>query len=155
MTENNGSKKHPLDGVDEWECYDQLIAERNRLISAKRESEDGFIKTIIQLSSAILLLVPSLVTANSSRFEFGSYSTLIIGLGTIAMALLLSLSEQFSSSLAYQQQIKKTDEYYTKKSTDIDEPSITKIVRALLLLSFISFLIGIFLIAYWFTSSIG
>src|SRR5688500_1822669 len=74
------SDTHPLDGKDEWECYDQHISERNKLIEAKRNAEDNFVKTVIQLSSAIALLVPSFLISQS---DTGSRPTTLLtsGLG--------------------------------------------------------------------------
>lgn len=136
------SKPHPLDGVEEWDCYDQLISERNKLITAKKESEDGFTKTIIQLSSAIVLAVPSvfLLKDGSTREPSLLFTLGMICTGT---ALLFSLTEQFLSSFAYRAQIKKTDAYYTKKTSDISPPEISKYVQASLTLAFLTFVVGV------------
>ena len=68
---------------------------------------------------------------------------LLTGLGLIFLSLLAGLSEQFLSSLAYGQQIKKTDDYYTKKTSDITPPALSRVVQAFLLIAFIAFLSGV------------
>ena len=128
--------------MDEWECYDQHISERNRLIDGKRGAEDNFIKTVIQLSSAIALLVPGFMLTLSGEGHNPS-KLLLTGLGLIFLSLLAGLSEQFLSSLAYGQQIKKTDDYYTKKTSDVSPPALSKVVQASLLIAFVTFLCGV------------
>lgn len=140
------SQPHPLHGVDEWECYDQHIAERNKLTSAKREAEDGFVKTIIQLSSAIVLSVLAVLSLNKAEVKEPSYY-LIGGIILVSLSLLCALSEQFLSSLAYEKQIAKTDAYYTRKSSDITPPKISHCVRAFLASAFALFLLGICVIS--------
>ena len=136
------TEAHPLDGRDEWECYDQHIAERNKLIEGKRNAEDNFVKTVIQLSSAIALLVPGFIVAQPQNL--GEPSTLLVfGLILVFLALLAGLSEQFLSSLAYGKQIKKTDDYYLKKTSDVSPPALSKLVGITLFLAFATFLAGV------------
>ncbi len=146
---------HELDEVDDWELYDQHTKERNFLINGKKESEDGFVNTIVQLSSAALLLVPSLIGTNLDSFGNASTYLLIVGLGFLAISLISSISEQFLSSIAYGQQIKKTDQYYTKKINDRGKPRISFWVEVTLLISFVSFIIGVLCISIWITRAIG
>ena len=153
MTET-ASDPHPLDSVDQWECYDQHISERNKLISAKREAEDGFVNTIIQLSTAIVLAVPGLMALNKEGLREPT-GLLISGIVLVSVALLAALCEQFLSSIAYEKQIEKTDAYYKKESSDVTAPKTSKYVKLCLALAFISFLAGIsvvsiaFLISPW------
>ena len=91
---------HPLADVDPWVRFDQHIQERNRLISCKRETEDGYIKTVIQLSSAILLLVPGLLNASNKTGIAGIQTSTLVGLLFIALSLTAAISEQFLSSVA-------------------------------------------------------
>lgn len=136
---------HPLDGKDEWECYDQHISERNRLIEGRRSAEEQFVKTVIQLSSGIALLVPSFLTASSGATKAPS-NLLILGLSAIFLALVFGLSEQYVSSLAYAKQLKRTDEYYLRQTADVSQPAFSKILSVFLLLCFISFVFGILLL---------
>jgi len=151
---DDATPPHPLEGRDAWECYDQHISERNKLISAKREAEDGFIKTIIQLSTAIVLAVPGIFAFNKDEIRQPSF-LLIAGVLFVGIALISAIAEQFLSSIAYQKQIEKTDDYYTKKSADTSPPAVSKYVRICLVSSFICFLAGIatvstaFLISSW------
>ena len=137
---------HPLDGVDEWERHDQHLSERNTLICSKREAEDGFVKTIIQLSTAIVLAVPGLMALNRDII-LKSYFLLVAGIFLVSLALVSALCEQFLSSVAYEKQIEKTDAYYTKKSTDTSAPQASRFVKYCLLTSFVTFLTGILLIS--------
>lgn len=136
---------HPLDGKDEWECYDQHIAERNKLIESKRNAEDSFVRTIIQLSSAIALLVPGFLLSQPQRPE--PSTLLVIGLGLIFLALLGGLSEQFLSSVAYGKQIKKTDDYYQKQTSDVSPPAMSRAVAGALFSTFVFFLGGVLVIS--------
>lgn len=137
---------HPLDGKDEWECYDQHITERNRLIDGKRNAEDNFVKTVIQLSSAIALLVPSFVVAQPARLSNLS-PLLITGLVLIFFALVGGLSEQFLSSLAYGKQIEKTDDYYAKRTSDVSPPAMSKAVLVALFGTFLFFVAGVLVLS--------
>ena len=137
---------HPLDGKDEWECYDQHISERNKLIEGKRNAEDSFVKTVIQLSSGIALLVPGFVMTQPERLAKPS-SLLIAGLILIFLALIGGLSEQFLSSLAYGKQIKKTDDYYERRTSDVSPPAMSKAVGAALFVAFMCFLGGVIVLS--------
>ena len=144
----NADEPHPLADIDPWVRFDQHIQERNRLISGRRETEDGYIKTVIQLSSAILLLVPGLLNTLAKTGMAGIHNATLAGLSFIALSLTTALSEQFLSSIAYKTQIKKTDSYYLMKSSDMNPPTITKIVELVMLASFATFLVGILIISY-------
>ena len=140
------SDAHPLDGIDPWECYDQLISERNKLISAKREAEDGFVKTIVQLSSAIILAVPGFLAFNKVK-PYAPSPLLLVGLALIGLSLISALCEQYLSSHAYDRQIAKTDAYYTKASNDISPPTVSKFVRVALTVAFVGFVTGVCIIS--------
>lgn len=145
MTEQTPQETHPLDGVDEWECYDQHIAERNKLTAAKREAEDGFVKTIIQLASGIVLAVPGALTlTNNARRPT---ILLVAGLSLIGISLISALSEQYLSSWAYDRQIAKTDAYYKRLSGDLSPPLISKWVLFSLSASFVSFILGVLIVS--------
>lgn len=137
---------HPLDGKDEWECYDQHISERNRLFEGKRSAEEHFVKTVIQLSSGIALLVPGYLTASVEILKTPS-NLLIGGLTFIFLALTFGLTEQYFSSLAYSQQIKRTDAYYRRETSDASPSAFSKALSICLLLCFTCFLVGIFFLA--------
>lgn len=140
------SESHPLDGRDDWECYDQHIAERNKLIEGKRSAEDNFVKTVIQLSSAIALLVPGFIISQRQPVLTAS-PLLIAGLVLIFCALLSGLSEQFLSSLAYGKQIEKTDDYYEKRTSDVSPPALSKAVAVVLFSAFAFFLVGVLVLS--------
>lgn len=137
---------HPLDGKDEWECYDQHIAERNKLIEGKRNAEDSFVKTVVQLSSGIALLVPGFIVSHPERHSMPS-ALLIVGLSLIFLALIGGLSEQFVSSLAYGKQIEKTDDYYAKRTSDVSPPALSKAVTLALFSTFLFFVSGVLVLS--------
>lgn len=141
-------EQHPLADVDAWVRFDQHIQERNRLISCRRETEDGYIKTVIQLSSAILLLVPGLLNTSAKTGMAGIQTATFVGLSFIALSLTAAISEQFLSSMAYKTQMTKTDSYYLMESSDINPPTITKVVETAMSVSFATFLIGILVVSY-------
>lgn len=137
---------HPLDGVDPWECHDQHIAERNKLIAAKRDAEDGFIKTIVQLCSAILLAVPAALKLTDNSRSLPT-TPVVTAIAILALSLTFALSEQFLSSLAYEKQLAKTDAYYRREISDVSSPTLSKIVRLTIIATFASFLIGTLLLS--------
>lgn len=144
--ESNVAESHPLDGKDEWECYDQHITERNKLIEGKRNAEDNFVKTVIQLSSAMALLVPGFIVSHPHPLTKPS-ALLVGGLILIFCALMGGLAEQFLSSLAYATQIKKTDDYYAKRTSDLSPPAMSKAVVVALFGTFLFFLSGVLILS--------
>jgi hypothetical protein len=60
-------KSHPLDNSDPDQCYAVMMSERTTLITAKRESEDNLIKTVVQLSSAMIVLAAGLAIHTTSK----------------------------------------------------------------------------------------
>jgi hypothetical protein len=49
-------RKHPLAGLDPHACYQTMMTERTSLITARRESEDDLVKTIVQISTSLIAL---------------------------------------------------------------------------------------------------
>jgi hypothetical protein len=132
--------------VSEWDCYDQHISERNKLITAKKEAEDGFIKTIVQLSSAIVLGVPGVLIFNDGATRNPS-TPLWVGILIVGVSLIFALSEQFLSSVAYRHQIAKTDAYYGKETVDIGPPPISRYVQRAITMAFLTFILGVGMIS--------
>jgi hypothetical protein len=144
--EQSLDRPHPLEGVDPWDCYDQHIAERNKLISAKRDAEDGFIKTIIQLSSTIVLAVPTALSVGSKTLRSPSI-LLDIGILLVAASLIFALLEQFLSSHAYDRQLAKTDAYYSKAISDVTAPVTSRLVRSAIVIAFVTFTVGVLVVS--------
>lgn len=140
--------KHPLADVDPWVRYDAHMDERKHLIACKREAEDGYIKTIIQLSSAILLLVPTALASSGTSAISRISAVTIFGFVFISISLIISICEQYFSLIAYKRQIQKTEDYYLMKSGDINPPKIAKAVEMAISCSFLAFIVGTLLISF-------
>jgi len=96
------------------------MSERNLLVTAKADRENELVRTLIQLSSAGLLLIPAVVTSQEVDIpRFGQAILFYLGLISISMALILAVVEQHLSSMAYERQMQIVFDYYTKVS-DLD-----------------------------------
>ena len=141
------SKCHPLNDRDEADCYDVMMKERSDLINAKRESEDALVKSIIQLSAALIVV---LVGFFGELRASGGYIILIIYIGALTfftLSVLSGLTEHYLSSIAYGQQIEIVEKFYTRQSSNFSQPSISKWVRLTQVSSFTSFGLGLITLA--------
>lgn len=130
---------HPLDGCDPTECYQTMMSERTALITARREAEDNLIKTVIQVSAALLALLAGFISqakielSNSTLALFG---TSLLGL---AIAIIAGLWEQRFASQAYLMQQKLVEDYFQKKIREFAEPLANKSVRRAQTTAFVAF----------------
>jgi preprotein translocase subunit Sss1 len=134
---------HPLDGTDPDRCYDVMMAERTALITAKRETEDELVRTIIKLSSASLLLLPGLLLTAGGHASSVINGWLTAGAIAFALSLLAAMLEQFLSSKAYDRQIRISIDFYQRKSTLTSDRTFSGYVRAAQVTAFALFVIGI------------
>jgi uncharacterized protein (UPF0333 family) len=137
---------HPLDGCDEAECYRIMMAERTELIKARRETEDNFIKTIVQLSAALLVLIVGYVIELGSGFSgwrlfFASFALLLL-----VAAVMLGIFEQYFSSKAYLSQQQQMEAYYQRQTTVFSEPRENACVRRAQISAFICFVLSLLLL---------
>lgn len=134
------SSPHPLDGRDDRECYDVMMAERNALVAAKRETEDELVKGIIKLSSGALLLVPGIAVSSEIRIDpHLAVALVLLGLFFFAGALLAGVVEQRLSSVAYDKQIEVTVSYYQKKTIETHDEKSSRHVKIALVTTFVLF----------------
>ena len=109
---------HPLEGIDPDKVYEWYRADRAAVLQARQAREDSLITTIIQISSAALLLVPGvLLSKDSAMPTLTEGKVLYFGIFAFGIALLTALSEQYYSARAYSKQLQIVDKYYFKEST--------------------------------------
>ncbi len=135
---------HPLKGADLDKCYDVMMAERTALITAKRETEDELIRTLIKLSSASLLLIPGLLFAKDATIASMMNEWLRVGAMLFVFSLLTAMLEQFLSSKAYDRQIKISVDYYQQKSTVTSDEKFSNWLRLSQTFAFAFFAAGVF-----------
>ena len=83
MIERQIITPHPLDDCDENECYKTMMAERTVLIAAQRDAQDNLIKTIIQLSSALIALMAGFITQSKLSLSASSKIVFSISLSSL------------------------------------------------------------------------
>lgn len=109
--------KHPAAHVPVDKRHQLLISERNLLVTARAERQNELVKTITQLSSGAILLIPTvLLTKDVSVPRFGDAKAFYVGLALLAGSLVLSVLEQHLSAWAYSEQEKVVIDYYLLKS---------------------------------------
>lgn len=138
MTKDNGPS-HPLDHLDQDACYQTMMSERTTLITARRESEDNLVKTIIQLSTTMIALTAGFATQSKVTFSNESLMVAVGGIFFLAVATLAGLLEHWFASKAYGQQQKFLEDYYTKKIDQFSEAHANRFVRWSQLSALISF----------------
>lgn len=142
---------HPLKEIDDRECYDILMRERTLLISAKRESENELIRTLVKLSSAAALIVPGVIfSSDGLSIPEESKQFLFFGIIAFVMSLIFALTEQFFSSLAYNAQTRVTIKFYQKESEEIESWAWSRTVFFFWILAFVFFIIGVSLCCFAF-----
>jgi MFS family permease len=120
-----------------------MMSERTALITARRESEDNLIKTIIQLSAALLALLAGFISQAKIRPSALSLSLFGAALFALAIAIVTGLLEQRFSSQAYLEQQKLVEDYFQKKISTFDDPPANKLVRKAQAGAFVSFLVAL------------
>lgn len=131
---------HPLDGSDPHECYNVMMAERVELIKARREAEDGAIKTKTQISSAILVIFSGYsinFTGNVAALEALLLSFCALFL---MLTIILGIAEQRYASSAYKEQQVILEQYFQKKIGEFSEPPANRKVHLLQKWCMISFI---------------
>lgn len=122
------------------------MQERTTLITARREAEDSLVKTLIQLSSALIVLIAGFLLKERG-LEGALLQLLVIGsLLSLVVSVVSGLSEHYFSSKAYLSQQQKVEDYYTKKIANYTEPEENRYVRKSQLAAFVSFVISLVLI---------
>lgn len=125
-----------------------MMAERHMLVSAKADRESDLVKTLIQLSSAALFLIPAIISGRDvSVPRFQEAVMFYIGIVALVGSLLCAVAEQHTSSKAYSCQIETVFKYYCLDSEEVSHPS-GRIVRWLRTSSFLLFVAGIIMSAF-------
>ena len=149
------SEPHPLEGCDEKECYDTMMSERTELIKARREAEDNLVKTVIQLSSALMVLLAGYAVGEDSSLEGMLYWLFFAATILLSVSVVSGLGEHRYSSKAYEAQQELVEKFYTKKISCFEEPKANKLVRALQKLQFFAFAVSLVLVGLIAVLKIG
>jgi len=147
MDERQRSTPHPLDGCDENECYKTMMSERTVLVAAQRDAEDNLVKTVIQLSSALVVLMAGFTTQRDLLFTGIRFGLFFVSLACLVAAILCGISENFFSSRAYREQQKLLEDYYSKRISSFTEPKSNAIVRTTQALAFLFFITALLCVA--------
>ena len=124
---------HPLDSIEPLKTYEWYLAERATLVAARQGREDSFLATIIQISSAALLLIPGLFfTADARLPPLLEAKLLYLGILCFALALFAALTEQILSAKAYNKQLEVIERYYFEKAAETYDPvSANRVIWAI------------------------
>ena len=133
------TQSHMLDGCDPDECYKTMMSERTDLIKARREAEDNLVKTIVQLSATLIVLLAGFLTQTSVRIYSGNSWMLAVVVLLLIFSLVAGLSEHIFSSKAYLAQQILVEKFYNKEINDFSEPSANRWVRRFQVSAFIFF----------------
>jgi hypothetical protein len=119
-----------------------MMAERTELIKAKREAEDGAIRTKTQISSAILAVLAGF--SLQLKAAIGAWQIAVIAAVAVSLALtiLFGIIEQRFASEAYQQQLSSLQRYYTKEIASYSDPPANARVRCSQKLCMIAFVVS-------------
>lgn len=123
--------KHPLAHVPPDKCYEMMLSERAALVAACQGRQDSLVTTVTQISSAALLIIPGLFLGQASPMPTLEWAPLIyFGIFGFVLALFCSLAEQHFSAVAYQCQLRITEDYYLQKSTLVEDGrEVTRVRR--------------------------
>ena len=146
---------HPLDDCDPTECYQTMMSERTELIKARREAEDNLVKTIIQLSSALVVLLAGFAVQSKVDLVGLPYWLFVLATICSAVAIAAGLAEHFYSSKAYLAQQKLVEDYFSKRISSFSEPKENAQVRKAQLAAFASFLVSLGLLGIIAISKAG
>lgn len=148
-------QKHPLDECDPSECYQTMMSERTELIKARREAEDNLVKTIIQLASALLVLLAGFSVESKVHLGGLSFMFFVAASLLLVISVTAGLAEHYFSSKAYLSQQQLVEQYYTKVISEFSEPPENRKVRLAQLVAFGSFLVSLTLITAIAIAKVG
>ena len=134
---------HPLEGRDDEECYRVMMSERTALITARRESEDSLVKTIIQLAAALVALMAGFVAQSQIEIEGFAFVLFAVALGGLGVSIISGLTEHYFSSKAYDEQQKLVENFYQKVISTFGPAPSNRFVRWAQLVAFTSFVIAL------------
>lgn len=143
MTTRAKISPHPNDGCDDDKCYEVMMNERSTLITARRESEDNLIKTIITLASTLIPLMSGF--AFQTNVSLVGWKLVLFGasLAVFGVSIVCGMLEQFFSSKAYQEQQVMLEDFYGKYIDSFTEAPSNKWVRCFQVTAFGAFVIAL------------
>ena len=124
-----------------------MMAERTVLIAAQREAQDTLIKTIIQLSSALIALMAGFIT--QAKFGLTDTNLVVFSVSVLSFAasIVFGLMENFFGSKAYKEQQIMLEDYYGKYICEFAEAKWNKWVHRAQLGAFLFFVIALLFLA--------
>jgi hypothetical protein len=140
-------KSHPLDGCDPADCYKTMMAERTALVTARQDIENHLVRTVIQIASALIVLMAGFVTQKSLDMDCVAriiFSCSLIGL---VISIIAGLGEHWFASQAYLSQQIMMEDYYNKKISKFSDPIENKHVKRCQLFLFLSFILALVLLS--------
>ena len=121
---------HPLSKIDPARCHAWMREDCAQYDTAREAREDNLIGVIIQITSAALLAIPSLIFGLSKKFpDFSEAPFIHTGLAGLFLSLLLAMGEQLLSAHAYKRRRKIAIKYYQKKSDVVSDPVFAACTR--------------------------
>jgi hypothetical protein len=120
-----------------------MMSERTSLITARRESEDNLIKTIIQLGSALIVLISGFVSQTTVSIGDAELALFIITLVGLVISIVAGLTEQYFSSKAYEEQQRLVEDFYQKAIATFGPAPSNKWVRISQLVAFATFVFAL------------
>ena len=115
------------------------MSERTALITARRDSEDNLIKTIVQLAAALIAVIAGFVS--QSKFEFEGWSLILFGatLAALVISIVAGLTEQYYASKAHLEQQNLVENYFQKRISTFGDAPSNKLVRLFQMIAFLAF----------------
>jgi hypothetical protein len=120
-----------------------MMSERTSLITARRQSEDNLVRTIIQLSSALIAVMAGFLSQSKTLIAGSSSLLLETALLSLGLAIASGLTEHFFSSKASEEQQLLVEQFYQKVIHEFGAAPSNRWVRLSQLSAFIFFLIGL------------
>lgn len=119
------------------------MSERTALITARRQSEDNLVRTIIQLSSGLIAIIAAFLSQTKPSISGGSMLLLGVVLFSLGIAIGSGLSEHLFSSKASEEQLRLVEQYYQKAIYEFGTAPSNRWVRISQLSAFGFFLAGL------------
>ena len=149
------TEPHPLDDCDENECYKVMMAERTALITARQDLENSLVRTIIQMASALVVLMAGFVTQKDLVIDGAGKILFSLSLAVLVISITAGLAEHWFASKAYLSQQKMLEDYYGKKISNFSDPKENLYVARCQMISFFSFTAAIVLLSVLAIVQIG
>lgn len=123
-----------------------MMSERTELIKARREAEDSLVKTVIQLASALLVLLAGYAVGDDAHLSGLPYWIFCLALVSLSASVVAGLAEHRFSSQAYRAQQDLVEKFYTRQISSFDEPLANKWVKRAQNFQFFAFALSLVIV---------